>query len=133
MQGKLTICEYARVHNSGARYDALGAGITSLMVPRVPERVICTLLIAITLTDEEKNKTYPFEIRIFDGDGELVVPVLKSEFNATEALIKGNMVYGTYHVQIAIQKACTLFMALSVDGVEKDLVRLEIREKGEGV
>jgi hypothetical protein len=130
MNAKLTICEYARVHNSGARYDALGAGITSLTIPRVPERVACTLLIAITLTDEEKNKAYPIEIRIFDGEGELVMPKLEREFNAPDALIKGNIIYATYHVQLTIQKAVTLFMALSVDGVEKDLVRLEVREKG---
>jgi len=128
MNGKLTLCEYIRVHDMGTRYDAEGAGIFMETLQQFPETIACNLLTALTLSDEEKKNVYPFEIRITDTENISVGDVYKGTINTAKAHSLATTIYASSRIRVTVTKETLLSWALYVNGVLLDVVKLEIRK-----
>ena len=127
MNGKLTLCQYARVTNNGSQYDAIGAGVNMVDVPQFPAPVMFAVLVDTKFTLAETGKEYPFEIRIIDEDGKAAGPVLGGSINAGPGGNRGS-IYAAFNIQFVTTKAVRLTYSLLVNSEEKDSVSLEIRQ-----
>jgi hypothetical protein len=126
MNGKLTLCQYARVTNNGSQYDAIGAGVNMVDVLQFPAPVVLTVLIETKFTIAETGKEYPFEIRIIDEDGKAAGPVLGGSINAGPGHRGG--IYAAFNIQFVTKKPVALIYSLLINSEEKDSVSLEIRQ-----
>jgi hypothetical protein len=124
MTGKITLCQYARVTGNGKQYDAIGAGIHSIDVPKFPASLTLSILIELHLTSAEAGREHPFELRIMDEDGKSAGPTLNGSIRA-EGAVKGSS-YTSFGLQFGVTKETTLIYALLMNGEEKDNTKLSI-------
>jgi hypothetical protein len=126
MNGKLTVCEFARVQTNGSQYDALGAGVNMVDIGQFPAPVVFAVLVETKFALAETGKAYPFQILIIDEDGKPAGPALGGSIRVAPGQRGG--IYAAFNIQFMTQKPVKLTYSLLVNGEEKDNVGLEIRQ-----
>jgi hypothetical protein len=125
MQGKITICEFAKVGDNGSLYSAFNAGINRIHVGQFPAVLSMSVLIETRAAISEAGKEYPFEIKIIDEDGKPAGPPLAGGIK-TGPDHKGAF-YASINLQFMAKGPQKLTYALLINGEEKDSVNLEIK------
>jgi hypothetical protein len=126
MYGKLILCEYARATNNGSQFDALGAGVNNIIVPRFPAPIAFALLVETKYSVAETGRDYPFEIKIIDPDGKAAGPTLGGSIRVAQNH-KG-ATYAAFNMQLIAKNHVVLTYSLLVNGEEKDSISLEIKQ-----
>jgi hypothetical protein len=127
MEGKLTICEFAKAIDNNTQYDAIGAGISLITVPQFPAPITFSILIESQFTLGEAGKDHPFEVKTIDDDGKAAGPSILGAIRVAPA--PAGPTYAAFNVQLTTKKPVKLNFSLLINGMEMDAVGLRVEER----
>lgn len=125
MFSKLMLCDFARASNDSFRYDAIGAGLKKMNVSVLPAPIMFSLLLESKFENNELGKNYPIEIIITDTEGKQVGPVINGNVEVGDK-DAGLSSYAVFNIQFFIKKEALLTFSLKLNGVQMDVITLEI-------
>jgi len=124
MNGRIFLCDFARVTDNGARFDVIGAGINLIHVPQFPVPVNFAVLIETRFSLAEADREHSFELRIIDPDGKHAAPPIIGNVKISKE--HRGALYAAFNMQMLMKMPVSLTFSLLMNGEEKDSVTVKI-------
>jgi hypothetical protein len=126
MNGKLFLCEYARVTDNERRFDAIGCGLTCIEIKEFTYPISFAILLQIGMSKSELGKDISFEIVIRDSEGKDAAPTINGVLNISSD--HSSTIYSVINFQFLLKREDELTFRFSMDNEEKDCVKLAIKK-----
>jgi hypothetical protein len=125
MKCKLLLCEYARITDNESRFDAIGCGLSKIIIKDLSYPVSFAILMETKMTKSELEKDHSFEINIKDSENKNVALPIKGGFSAS--VDRSGTFYSVINVQFLIKKEDELTFSLLMNDEEKDVTKVIIK------